>query len=70
MYIIFGILPSTTESVHEYLATFQRQMEKPYNLARHHSLSLNNRVTVYYRKVHGTPYEQGEFVWLNTPKGR
>ena len=46
-------------------------MEKAFNLARHHSLSKQLRQKeLYDKKIDGKPYEQDDFVWLNTPMGR
>ena len=69
--VMFGTPPSTTESVHEYAAQLRKQMEKAFNLARQHALSKQLRQKeLYDKKVHGKPYKQGDFVWLNTPMGR
>ena len=67
--VMFGTPPSTAESVHEYAAQLRKRMEKAFNLARQHSLSKQLRQKeLYDRKVHGKPYKQGDFVWLNTPE--
>ena len=69
--VMFGTPSSTSESVHGYAATMQKQMEKAFNLARHHSLSRQLRQKeLYDKKINGKPYKQGGFVWLNTPMGR
>jgi len=69
--VMFGTLPSTAESVHDYAAQLRKQMEKAFNLARQHSLSKQLRQKeLYDKKVHGKPFKQGDFVWLNTPMGR
>ena len=69
--VMFGTLPSTAESVHDYAAQLRKQMEKAFNLARQHSLSKQLRQKeLHDKKVHGKPFKQGDFVWLNTPMGR
>ena len=71
--VIYGA-PNITEqsqSVSDYARTLKGRMEDAFTLARQHSLKQHHRQKeLYERKVHGKPFEKGEYVWLNSPMGQ
>ena len=69
--VIYGTANTAEQSVTDYARTLRRKMENAFILAREHSLKPHHRQKeLYDRKVHGKPFEKGDYVWLNSPMGR
>ena len=69
--VIYGTPNNTTQSPNEYAATLGKQMSQAFALARKHSEAKHVRQKeIYDRKVHGKPYQKGDYVWLHSPMGK
>ena len=69
--VIYGTANTAEQSVTDYARTLRRKMENAFILAREHSLKQHHKQKeLYDRKVHGKPFEKGDYIWLNSPMGR
>ena len=71
--VIYGTpnIAEQSQSAYEYARNLKRRMENAFTLARQHSLKHHQRQKeLYVGKVHGKPFEKGEYVWLNSPMGQ
>ena len=69
--VLYGAPNNTTQSPSMYASTLRKQMNKAFALARKHSLLKHSRQKeIYDRKVHGKPYQKGDYVWLHSPMGK
>ena len=69
--VIYGTTNTTEQSVNEYARTLRRIMEGAFTLARQHSLKQQlKQKELYDRKIHGKPFEKGDYVWLDSPMGQ
>ena len=71
--VIYGTpkIAEQSQSASEYARNLKRKKGNAFTLARQHSLKHHQRQKeLYDRKVHGKPFEKGEYVWLNSPMGQ
>jgi len=69
--VIYGAPNNTTQSPNTYASTLGKQMNQAFTLARKHSLLKHaKQKELYDKKVHGKPYQKGDYVWLHSPMGK
>jgi len=66
--IMFGTSKPQSQSPNEYAATLKKQLISAFDMAHKQMGRQHMQQKEYYdKKVHGQPYQKGDFVWLHSP---
>ena len=66
--LMYGSTPHEACTLGDYAHTLQNNLTEAYVLARRKGITEHNRQKALYDvKVHGAPYQVGDWVWLHSP---
>ena len=67
--VMYGSAPTDSQSPSAYAVSLQKQLVKAYDTVRQIFKTQHEHQKEHYdKKIHGDPYNVGDWVWLPNPK--